>query len=372
MNLCIVKYREITISETFIRAHAERLPANVTVLERQLPHVGNQPVFSRSIASRGYRKLTRMLAAGDDAWNIARSYHHAFQKFRADAVLAEYGISGVLVMKACKRAGIPLIVHFHGFDISDRNVLQNHAQTYPRLFKEAAAIVSVSQGMRNALVSLGAPEAKIQHNPYGVDCRLFSATNPAANPPTFVAVGRFVEKKAPHLTLLAFSKVHEVFPEARLRMIGDGTLLGPCHDLAAGLGIEGAVTFLGSQPHSVVQDEMRRARAFVQHSLEASNGDSEGTPIGILEAGASGLPVASTRHAGIPEIVVDEETGFLVEERHVDGMAVHMLKLAREPELARRMGMAARRRVETHFSMDQYISRLWSVIESCVASHNSH
>src|SRR5262249_29879937 len=154
------------------------------------------------------------------------------------------------------------------------------------------------------------------------------------------------EKKAPHITLTAFSQVHRRYPDAQLRMVGEGPLLEACKGLVVQLGITGAVTFLGAQPHAVVQAEMRAARCFVQHSVEAPSGDCEGTPLGILEAGASGLPVVGTRHAGIPDVVIEGETGLLVNEYDVAGMAEAMTKLLEEPLLAGRMGQAAR----THIS----------------------
>jgi glycosyltransferase involved in cell wall biosynthesis len=182
----------------------------------------------------------------------------------------------------------------------------------------------------------------------------------------FLAVGRFVEKKASHLTIQAFAKVHEAFPEARLRMIGDGPLLKDCRELAKNLGAAEAIEFLGTQPHAVVGSEMSRARCFVQHSVEAASGDCEGTPVGILEAGASGLPVISTRHSGIPEIVVEGETGFLVDEKDVEAMTQHMLQIAQSAALADRLGVAARKRIETHFSLEGTIAALWDVIEECI------
>ena len=116
----------------------------------------------------------------------------------------------------------------------------------------------------------------------------------------------------------AFQKVLEQVPDARLRMVGEGKLLDPCRDLVDALQMNHAVSFLGSQPHRVVADEMKRARAFTQHSIEASNGDCEGAPLAILEAGASGLPVVSTHHAGIPEVVLHEDTGYIVEEKDIE------------------------------------------------------
>jgi glycosyltransferase involved in cell wall biosynthesis len=261
-----------------------------------------------------------------------------------------------------------MIVHFHGFDVHSRAILDRYGARYRELFDQAAALIVVSRPMREALLTLGAPACKTHYCPNGVDPDRFGPGEPDQAPPTFLAVGRFVEKKAPQLTIAAFASVWHRHPEARLRMIGDGRLQGVCADLAQGLGIGEAVSFLGKQPHHAVAEEMRNSRAFVQHSLIASDGNSEGMPCSILEASASGLPVVSTRHAGIPEVVVDGETGFLVAERDVEGMAQQMGRLVTDPALAAALGQAGRRRVTEHFSMDSSIARLWAVIRTSTAS----
>jgi len=149
-------------------------------------------------------------------------------------------------------------------------------------------------------------------------------------------------------------------------MIGDGPLWDDCRELAKTLGVADSVEFVGSQPHSALQSEMRQARCFVQHSVEAPSGDCEGTPVGILEACASGLPVISTRHAGISDVVVEGETGFLVDEGDVQGMAKHMLRIAQDPGLAAKLGQAASLRIAEHFSIEGSISRLWDIIKACM------
>jgi glycosyltransferase involved in cell wall biosynthesis len=113
---------------------------------------------------------------------------------------------------------------------------------------------------------------------------------------------------------------------------------------------------------------MRAARAFVQHSIVASDGNSEGMPVSILEASATGLPIVATRHAGIPEAVVDGETGLLVDERDVDGMAAHMGRLASDPAFAAALGSAGRGFVEKHFSLEVSLARLWEVIYATARS----
>jgi colanic acid/amylovoran biosynthesis glycosyltransferase len=364
-RLCIVTPYESTLTETFIRAHVERLPADVMLVEGWRPKVCGRTVLSRPRIA--LYKAARMLLGEGGAREMTAAYVRAFRRHRAEAVLVEYGDTAVHVFEACRRARLPLVAHFHGYDASEHETLRKNAAAYPRMFEAAAAVIAVSHAMRRRLVSLGAPPEKVHVNHYGVDCEEFGGGDPAAAPPTFVAVGRFTPKKAPQLTLKAFAEARRACPGARLRMLGEGPLLAECRALAAELKIEDAVEFLGARPHAAVREEVRRARAFVQHSVVAESGDSEGTPVAIIEAGATGLPVVSTRHAGIPDVVVEGETGFLVEEGDVEGMAGHMARLALDAGLAASMGRAARRRVETHFTMERSLGNLWAIIESCIA-----
>ena len=366
MHLLIVQTRPPEESETFIRAHFEHLPAQTHAAYGWPLHVDGRSVLSMSLPIRVGRAV-RKLATGQMLESDTYALLQAFRDTRADAVMAEYGKMGVCAMDACERAKVPLIVHFHGADASVRQVLAQFADAYRRMFQVAAAIVAVSHSMRQRLISLGAPAEKVHYNAYGVECDRFAGGDPSQASERFIAVGRFVEKKAPHLTLHAFSKVLTTHPQAQLRMIGDGPLWRVCRDLAGMLEIEHTVTFLGQQPHDVVAQEMRSARAFVQHSIEASDGDCEGTPVAVLEAGASGLPVIATRHAGICDVVEEHRTGLLVDERDVDGMAEHMRTLLEQPALAAELGRAGRERIAAEFSMDKSIARLWNVIRTSAA-----
>jgi glycosyltransferase involved in cell wall biosynthesis len=363
-RLAIVKAGEFKISETFIRAHIERLPCEVVVIDKLPPWVAGVPVRSQSLAARSIRFLKRRLGRESDRQRLTALYVPALRQAKVEAVLAEYGPTAARVVDACAQLELPLIAHFHGYDATEREVLAQYQDGYQRVFRHAAAVIAVSRAMEAQLRSLGVPREKLHYCPYGVDCAQFTAANPAAAPPVLLAVGNFVEKKAPHLTLVAFARVLERRPESRLRMLGGGALLPVCRDLAKALQLEHAVTFLGAQDHTQVRWEMQQARAFVQHSVQASTGDSEGTPVAIIEAGASGLPVVSTRHAGIPDVVVEGQTGFLVDERDVAGMAQHMIRLVESPALAQQMGVAARHRIEAEFSMERSINQLWSILNA--------
>ena len=358
MRVCQILEQAPQVSETFLADVATYLPAEVTVLFGPSPSIAGRPALSQSRPAQALRAL----AGYFPSWEVTKAYVSAFRRARPDVVLAEYGPVGVRVAEACRIARVPLVVRFHGYDASTKDVLDRYGQAYRYLFDKAAAVIGVSQAMMRRLGDLGAPAGKLHYVVYGVDCDRFQGSQPGEVQPIFLATGRFVDKKAPHLTLLAFRDVLRSHPAATLRMIGDGPLHGSCQDLVEQMGLTDSVSFLGSQSHAVVADEMTRARVFVQHSVEARNGDCEGTPLAILEAGASGLPVVSTRHGGIPDVVIEGSTGFLVEERDVPAMAAHMVTLAEQPALARELGKNARLRIRQAFSHTSCMERLHAIM----------
>jgi colanic acid/amylovoran biosynthesis glycosyltransferase len=348
-------------SETFIRSHIEGLDPDCVVHE-WYPKCDGAHVWGGG--ARAYYKLRRLLARETTHAQMTAGYVRVFRTRRTDVVLAEYGDVGVQVLDACTRLKLPLVVHFHGYDAAQSAIVERHRADYERMFSFAARIVVVSRRMEGDLLALGCPGEKICYNPYGVDAKKFVGSSPHLAPARFIAVGRLIEKKAPLATLAAFARVLEKVPTARLRMIGDGPLRPACEEMIWQLKLQNAVELLGFQGPEVVATEMRLARAFVQHSVHARSGDAEGTPVAIIEAGASGLPVVSTRHAGIPDVVIEGETGILVDEGDVGGMAAAMLALAQQPERARTLGAAAQRRVSSMFSMEDRLRRLRQVLDS--------
>jgi glycosyltransferase involved in cell wall biosynthesis len=367
MRICVVTREPLRYSETFIRQRVSDLPAETTLVDVWPPWHAAGSRWERTLAGRAYYRALALLGPRVYRRRIDAAYAEIFRRHGADAVLAEYGPTGVFVAGACRRLGLPLFVTFHGYDVSRRDVLKRFRQEYKELFRQAAAVFAVSSLMRGRLIALGARPERTHHVPAGADCETFAGANPVSSPPVVVAVGRFVEKKAPHLTLEAFAIALRECPEARLRMVGEGPLLRRCRELAVRLSVGHAVTFTGSLPHEAVADEMRRARLFAQHSVRAESGDCEGKPVSIQEASAAGLPVVSTRHAGIPEVVIEGETGLLVNEGDVECMARQMLRLLRDPSYAAGLGEAGRLRAREHFSVARSIARQWEVIEAACA-----
>ncbi|MFZ1059043.1 MAG: glycosyltransferase [Candidatus Rokuibacteriota bacterium] len=366
--VCLISRSKNTYSETFIRGYVDALPATVRVLYGDyLPtHQDDDTPLLLPTLPRLVRAASRRLLGLPWESPVNLAIKRFWRSIEAEAVLAEYGPTGVHVLDLCTDAGLPLIVRFHGYDAYRRDVLDRYSEGYLRLFADASAVVAVSGAMERHLLGLGAPRERLHCIPVGVDPSIFAGGNPALAPPVFVAVGRFVDKKAPHLTLLAFKKALERLPDARLAMIGDGQLWECCKQITRSLGLSNYVDFLGVRQHAEVATIMKGARAFVQHSIRTSYGDAEGTPTAVMEAAATGLPVISTRHMGIQEVVIDGVTGFLVDEGDIDGMAEAIVLVGKNPVLAAEMGAQGRQRVTREFSRSQCVERLWRVIQEAI------
>lgn len=353
-------------SETFIREHISRIPEVKTVLSKGVFPSKINGVDLFSVAIRQTNKIMAALpfSISRDLAFLQRNrlLARVLRRRHVDIVLAEYGPTGSSITPACRIAGVPLVVHFHGQDAFHVPTLEKYRSGYRAMFKSVAGIIVGTDEMRQQVEALGAPADKIYKNPCGVDTQLFQPIDAAQNPPVFLALGRFVEKKAPHLTILAFHKVVQSRPDAKLIMIGDGNLLDACKQIVRALCLVDHVEFRGALNQQQVAELMKTARAFVQHSAKPESGDSEGTSISVLEAASTALPVVATRHGGIKDSVKHGLTGFLVDEYDIESMTHYMLKLVDEPALAGDMGRRGRKRMETKYAMERSISELRSIL----------
>lgn len=368
LPLVLVRSHEFNYSETFLEDHVNHLTNNLTLLYGYpFPRFvkGGRSVLPDALE----QKIKTASASGGQASpELWQEYSAAVASFLkssgARVALVETGLMGAFVHEACEQAALPYVVHFHGMDAFAHELLARWRERYTNFFRTGERFVAVSKAMQAQLIKLGAPADRAVLAPYGVSTALPHRADPANAGPQFIAVGRFVEKKAPHLTLQAFAAVHRLVPAAKLVMIGDGPLLRPCQEWVAKNGLANAVTFAGVQSREEVSRRMAASAVFVQHSVTAANGDSEGLPLAVLEAGAHGLAVVSTLHAGIPDAVRDRVDGFLVAEKDIKGMAAAMLRLARDPALAAQFGASFRQRVEEEYSRKRSIRRLQDLLQA--------
>lgn len=350
-------------AETFIQAHIDHLSTVELVLsDGEVPtRSSDGSVLVKEGIARGLDLAMGTFLKRNGQGLIARRIAKLLKEHRIDVVLAEYGNTAEVMIDACATAGVPMVAHFHGIDAHG---IEYHSRFngYDRLFKYASRLVVVSRAMEQRLLALGAPREKVIFNCYGVDVDLFKGGDPANAPPHFAGVGRFVEKKAPHLTILAFHKLLQKVPDARLTLIGNGRLWEACHQMIKSLDIVDRVDLPGPKDPLFIADLMRRSRALVQHSVVTFNGDSEGTPLAVLEAMATGIPVIATRHAGILDAVEHEVHGLLCDPFNVDEMAAHMHRSASNASEAGSMGASGRARVQAHYEVGMQVSRLQQVL----------
>ena len=373
MTLCILQGSDDFWSSSFVRAHSEFLQGKKVVLQGYYPdlkHNGRSIRYfyeTQSLRKKLWKLSPHLLyyryvTAWEETFD---GRHDAIEGFmrqhKVDVILAEFGIHGCTMTPHAKKLGIPLVVHFHGHDAHRDPLLVDFLDRYREMFDYASSVISVSRFMSDKLIRMGCPAEKIVFNPYGPRDSFFD--NQSTYDDVVLAIGRFTDIKAPHLTILAFQKVLQQFPQATLVMGGHGELLEACQTLALALGIDSQIKFLGPLRHEQVMPLFSKACCFVQHSVQPTYGDAEGTPVAILEAGAAGLPVVSTRHAGIRDAVIDGETGFLVEERDIDSMAEAMIRLLSDKSLCRNMGERAREHIRSNYNIDRHLSCIDGLIE---------
>ena len=364
MKLLLIYPNKKNYSETFIRNHLQYLKPEHTLTGGWRAYIdeNNKSIFTFPLSELIRIFIKRILPfwyAGFYTYFLTKH----LKKIAPDCVLAEYGITGSVVLKACQNLNIPLVVHFHGFDASEKRTLEKYAKAYKEVFDYAKAICVVSRDMKQALANIGAPDAKLKLVPYGVDTTLFGAKEAYLDNKLVIAVGRFTHKKAPYLTIKAFKRVLEKETNARLMMVGVGELWEQAKKLVIELNLQEKVDFMGVQPPQEVAKLLQQASIFVQHSMvNPLNGDSEGTPNSVLEATAVGLPVVSTFHGGIKDAVAHGETGFLVEEGDYEGMAAYIYELLANAQTAEEMGRKGRIKMESEYSIEGQTAKLQKII----------
>ncbi|HWB64296.1 MAG TPA: glycosyltransferase family 4 protein [Chitinophagales bacterium] len=366
-RIAVLSYNKSKYSETFIQNQVKHLEGEVHYLYGGAPprfYGNDEPLVRPDVFS-----FLKQVKANEGAEEkLLAAIENYLVQNRIDVVLANYAITALPVMEICQRRKIPLVVHFHGWTAYRNTVLEQYGQQYPRLFKIATDIIAVSQDMSHQLQKLGAPEKKISVIPCGADEELFTYTHHSKNPPVFLSIGRFCDTKNPHLTLLAFSIAAQKIKGAKLIMAGgDEGLLNTCHTLVKAHGIENRVEFKGVQTHQQVAQLMHRSFALVQHSATTIQGEKEGTPVTVLEAALSGLPVIATKHGGIADIFTDNENALLCAEFDVETMAANMVKLATETMLAERLAQNAAATVKGSYTLNHYIRALNRVISHAIS-----
>ena len=385
----VIIYRDqlIPYSETFIPAQVENF------LSYQGFYVGSSGFpIAKSMLPQDRTIILGELGSPGGLWKTAyklTGFIHplwlkCLQDLSSQLIHAHFGLDGFLALPLAKKLKVPLIVTFHGYyatteiiinqpqslTTQTRNFVKNRGQFFrelyfrnrDRLFQEGNYFIAVSEFIRSQLIEKGCPPEKIQVNYIGVDVDKFTPNLLVKREPIVLFVGRLIEKKGCEYLIEAIAQVQKTIPNIELVVIGDGILRSSLENLANNLLSN--YRFLGVKPQETVQEWMNIAFLLGAPSVTTATGESEGLPIVILEAQAMGLPVISSIHAGIPEAIVHEETGFLTQEKDGESLAKYILTLFENVELREKFSTLGRRRIETEFNLKLNAAKLEEIYDN--------
>ncbi|MEW5860941.1 MAG: glycosyltransferase [Cyanobacteriota bacterium] len=279
-----------------------------------------------------------------------------------DIIHCQFGILGLLgiafrIMVAPKGK---LVVSFRGYDIS-WYVKWAGDDVYNRLFEMGDLFFPNCDYFKKRLIKLGADEKKIVVMRSGIDCSRFIFTTrhlPADGRIGIITTGRLVEKKGIEYGIRAIAKLAKAYPNIEYNIVGDGPLKEDLQQLIDELNISEKVKLLGHKQQQELIEILDNSHIFIAPCVTAKNGDQD-APVNVLkEAMAMGLPVIGTQHGGIPELIEDGISGFLVPERDADTLAEKLGYLFEHPEVWPEMGRSGRAYVEAHYDINKLNERL--------------
>jgi colanic acid/amylovoran biosynthesis glycosyltransferase len=350
---------------------------------------GSVPVFPpRSVPARVLKGAARFAGAffgcpglalnslnvfrhGRDAASLRLLYLSSGFCGSWDVLHCHYGMLGQLGARLREMGASvgPVVTSFHGFDMTSY-VREHGPDVYSELFERGDLFLPVSEHWKERLIEMGCPENRIRVHRMGVDCeKLEYRARPLkpGQPVRLVSVARLVEKKGIEYGIRAVAALIGEGMDLVYTVVGDGELRGDLEALAGRLDPSGSIRFTGWKSRSEVLDVLRGSHMLLAPSVTAANGDQEGIPVVLMEAMAMGLPVVSTTHSGIPELVEDGESGLLAAERDVEALERAVRKLAGDPSSWAEMGAAGRKRVGEDYNLSKQLERLEGLYEQAVS-----
>ncbi|MEB4819076.1 glycosyltransferase [Bacillus thuringiensis] len=271
---------------------------------------------------------------------------------------AHHGQLGMLLLPFKIETNLPLVTSIRGRDATLANQPIGYLENMKMLFDQGERFFPVCQYLADRLIAWGCPPEKIRVLYGGVDLNQYNyQTLQREGAQNILSVGRLVEKKGHHILMKAFKKIQGKFPKATLTIIGRGELEEHIKSLAIQLNLGNSFRLLNHLPKDQVREQMTNADIFCAASLEASNGDIEGIPNTLKEAMALGVPVVSTDHAGIPELITNNKEGILVQENNVDELVNALEFMLANRDMWKLYTLAARKKIEKRFSLVQQLQQ---------------
>lgn len=288
-----------------------------------------------------------------------------------DVIHAQFGTYGPLALRLVETGALKgeIVTSFRGYDAT--KYLQANPHAYAALFRKAKLFLPVSHALARRIVEADCEPDRVHVHHSGIECKRFQyleRKRASDESTSIVMIGRLVEKKGIGYGIQAIARIIASRRVLSCTIIGEGPLRGELERLIRELGIDAHVRMVGSKSHDEVIRVLAQSHILMAPSVTAADGDEEGIPNTLKEAMAMGLPVISTAHAGIPELVEDGVSGFLVPERNVEALADRLMRLVDHPETWAAMGRAGRRQIEAEFDTDRLNDELLLLYQNMLAT----
>lgn len=288
------------------------------------------------------------------------SYYFRARKENIKLIHAHFGTVGYQGLALSSILNVPLVTTFYGLDASKVPVVNPKWRTrYQRLFAKGTLFLAEGNAMKRQLIELGCPSDKIKVQHLGIEVDQFPVRKEYVVRPelNILMAGRFVEKKGFIYGLKAFDKFLSKDNKGKLTIIGDSDGSEEGKKVKAELykyvlenNLDEQVVFRGIVPLSLLKAAYYEHDVFLSPSVVASNGDNEGgAPVSILEAAATGMPVISTKHCDIPEIVIHGETGLLADERNYKSLANLLETIYTSRNFTKKIGISSAEWVKKNY-----------------------
>lgn len=290
-----------------------------------------------------------------------------------DIVHCQFGRNGLqaLALREFNLLQGKLVVSIRGADISMQ--VKSNTKAFSELFKKADLFLPVCNYFKQELIKYGVDEKKIIVHRSGIDCNKFTFKPRKyfdGEEIKLVSIGRLVEKKGIEYGLKALKLLLKEQPDTKIHytIVGDGPLKQELKQLCKKLQISEKVSFLDSMSHEEIVSVLNNSHILLAPSVTASNGDKEGIPNVIKEAMATGMPVISTYHSGIPELVINNKSGYLVKERDEKELAQKLLTLINNHSKWIEMGLCGRKIIEKYYDINKLNEELFEIYSNLVIS----
>lgn len=356
----------LPVSETFVANQSlrlERYEAYFLGSKRAFPSIPVpeerlfliNPSNTKSLRSGDFRAEILFKLFGKLPQRVVDRVQH----LAPDLIHAHFAPDGALILPLAEALRVPLVVSLLGTDITmeERAILLKSWPSHRlylfrknKLQKGANLFIAPSKYLFQKALKRGYPEDKLVPLPHGVDTNFFYPCPGRVEYGRVLYVGRLIERKGLPFLIEALAPLVSEFPELKLVVIGDGPRRRDYEELARKL-LGDRVTFLGAQPKEIVRQEMQKAYLFSMPSVTMPDGEAETFGMVYLEAQACGAPVVAFASGGVPEVVLNGETGFLSPERDVEALRESIRSLLRSEELRNRLAKAAVRHVQEQFEL---------------------